>query len=756
MASLSKINIKFFADLKQFSSSIQNANRSLSKVGKKMQSVGAGLSVGLTAPIVALGVKSVIAFDKQAKAIAQVEAGIKSTGGAAGLTSKQLQEMASSLQENSLFGDEDILKNVTAQLLTFTNIAGNQFDRTQQAALDLATRLDGDLKSASIQLGKALNDPVLGLSALAKSGIQFTVEQKKVIKSLAEGGKVAEAQTLILDELEKQYGGAAKAAAAAGLGPFKQLSNSIGDLTEDFGKIIVEALIPFISKVKGFVKQLQGMDAGTKKTIAIMAGFAAAIGPVLIAVGFLATTVIPGLITAFAALKVAILANPIGLMVGAVSALASVVLLANSRLTPLTDATKEFADVTASASKNIAKEKVQLDTLLRTARNEKISKDKRIEAINKLNALVPQYNKGLTLETVNTDNAKAATDKYVESLLLKAKVMAAQEKLVDVQKRLLDLQLGSGDAAKPSVWQNMANAVTSYGNAGAFASKTVSTVIDNLNEEEAALLSLQGKIVNFLGDNQKLVGALTKQKEAAGAVTPAIDGIGISLEKVNTVSSLTASGIQGLNDKINIVGASIPAVMTNVDSALLRSVQAATVFSERITGAIKGAAEGLAVGFGELLAGLVQGTAGLKDVGNLFLGAMANLLIQLGKIAIQAGIGLLAIKAAFETLGGFGAIAAGVALVAFGNIIKGQIQDAPGVALAKGGLAFGETLSLIGDNRNSAFDPEVVSPLSKLKEFINPGEGGATNLKIDLDGVLRGTDLEIMISRVVERKLRTQ
>lgn len=281
---------KISADMREFRTAMQNTQKSLDRVGKKLKKIGKGMSTYVTAPILAMGAASVVAFDKQAKAIAQVDAAIKSTGGAAGKTSQQLQEMASALQENSLFGDEEILDGVTAQLLTFTNIAGEQFDRTQQAALDLATRLGGDLKGASIQLGKALNDPVANLSALSRSGIQFSEDQKQMIKALVKTNRLADAQTLILNELENQYGGSAKAAAAAGLGPMKQLSNSIGDLTEDFGKIISEALIPVVERVKEVTKWFKGLDDSTKKTIVVVAGLAAAIGPVLGVLGVLATS----------------------------------------------------------------------------------------------------------------------------------------------------------------------------------------------------------------------------------------------------------------------------------------------------------------------------------------------------------------------------------------------------------------------------------------------------------------------------------
>ena len=218
--------------------------------------------LGITAGIA--GVKSFIdssieAFREQEKAVAQVKAGIEATGGAAGLSLRQLKEEASALQRNTLFGDEEILKNATAQLLTFTNITGENFKRTQAAALDLATRLDGDLKSASIQLGKALNDPVANLSALSRSGIQFSTEQKEVIKTLTESGRLAEAQSIILDELNKQYGGSAEAAANADAG-FTQLANSFGDVKEIVGQVIVEGLRPLIRQLKEFFDTIDEGD----------------------------------------------------------------------------------------------------------------------------------------------------------------------------------------------------------------------------------------------------------------------------------------------------------------------------------------------------------------------------------------------------------------------------------------------------------------------------------------------------------------
>ncbi len=305
-----------------------------------MKSFGQTLSRNVTLPIVALGAASVAAFDQQAKALAQVEAGLISTGNAAGFTSQELQKMAADLQAKTIFGDEVILKDATAQLLTFTNIAGEQFARTQQAALNLATRLDGDLKSASIQLGKALNDPVANLSALSRSGIQFSTEQKAVIKSLVETNKLAEAQTIILDELEKQYGGAAEAAAKAGLGPFQQLQNALSDVSEEFGKLIVENLEPFKKSLLSVIKVLRSLTDEQKKAIVKFGAIAAVIGPIILVIGSLVTTlstVIPLVISFVAAF------NPITAAIGA-AVLA--VGYFTKRMVGLNDEWKEYQETT--------------------------------------------------------------------------------------------------------------------------------------------------------------------------------------------------------------------------------------------------------------------------------------------------------------------------------------------------------------------------------------------------------------------------
>jgi len=205
----------------------------LEKQTKKTKSsfMKTALSVGA----LTLGFKKLVAVtERQQAAEKQLEQRLKSTGHAAGLTSKEIKNMASSLQEVTTFGDEAILEGQNL-LLTFTNIGKDVFPNATEAMLNMSTAMGQDMKSSAIQLGKALNDPIQGVTALQRVGIQLSETQKEQIKNFMKTGDVASAQNIILGELEKQMGGSARAATETLGGALKQLGNLFGDLVETMG-----------------------------------------------------------------------------------------------------------------------------------------------------------------------------------------------------------------------------------------------------------------------------------------------------------------------------------------------------------------------------------------------------------------------------------------------------------------------------------------------------------------------------------------
>jgi hypothetical protein len=190
--------------------------------------------------------EAITAFEQSQAAVANVEAGLKSTNNAIGLTSKQIQGMAAQWQKITIFEDDAILQNVSAQLLTFGNIGKNNFDRVQRAILDVTAKLKGinatgdDLKGTSIMMGKMMEDPVKGLSAAKRIGISFNATEEDMVKQMVAANNTIGAQTYMLKIIERQYGGTAEALAKTDKGMELIARHQMEDAMENLG----EQLIP--------------------------------------------------------------------------------------------------------------------------------------------------------------------------------------------------------------------------------------------------------------------------------------------------------------------------------------------------------------------------------------------------------------------------------------------------------------------------------------------------------------------------------
>jgi hypothetical protein len=220
------------SDIKRGIADLRALDRQAAKTEKSAVRFGAAFGRAIAAIGVGVAFNAVIRNTIEAEqATAQLNASLQSTGRFSEATSRALRDHASALQEVTTFGDDAIVM-AQAQLLTFTKLGNETFPRATEAVLDLATKMGGDLRGAVVQVGKALQDPVQGITALTRSGIQFTEAQKAQIKELVKANDLLGAQKIILGELETQFGGSAKAARDTFGGALKGLSNAFGDLLE--------------------------------------------------------------------------------------------------------------------------------------------------------------------------------------------------------------------------------------------------------------------------------------------------------------------------------------------------------------------------------------------------------------------------------------------------------------------------------------------------------------------------------------------
>lgn len=225
----------------------------------KMLAGGAGVAA------LAVGFRAMYTEQAEAQQVgAQTVAVLKSTGGAAGVTRKSVEALSAAIGEKAALDDEAVQSGANL-LLTFTNVQnqvgrGNDiFDRAVKTTADVSRAFGKDMPAASIMMGKALNDPIAGVSALSRVGIQFTDQQKDQIKAMVESGDTLGAQKKILKELEKQVGGSAAAYGKTLPGAVDRTKNAFNNLMEDLG----EKVAPAVSLVAdGLTSLLSGKGFG--------------------------------------------------------------------------------------------------------------------------------------------------------------------------------------------------------------------------------------------------------------------------------------------------------------------------------------------------------------------------------------------------------------------------------------------------------------------------------------------------------------
>jgi hypothetical protein len=354
MADTRTLKLSLLADLTDFNKGLEGAQSKIKKFGKSVDQAFKKSAV-LAGAVGAAAFKFVQAGEAAATADARI-LNIADSMGLFGDQTKVVADRLVNLAKKTALNtgvDQNAIKATQAKLLTFKELAvtadtmGGAFDRATMAAIDMAAAGFGEAESNAVQLGKALNDPIKGITALTRSGITFTEQEKELIKTLVESGKTLEAQDMILKAIETQVGGTAEATANASdkmrVG-FKLVSEEIGTallpIFEDLVKFLTENVIP---RMQGFA-QWAGKNTQTLKILGIgLVAIVATLGTlslIIKAVTIAITTfnAIVKIATVLqAAFNLVLALNPIGLVVLAVAALAAGFVIAYKKIEPFRD-----------------------------------------------------------------------------------------------------------------------------------------------------------------------------------------------------------------------------------------------------------------------------------------------------------------------------------------------------------------------------------------------------------------------------------
>ncbi len=249
MSALGSLVVKLALEYAQFSQGLQSSEQDVKQHAKRVQDAYDNMAAGVSArmdslkgavlgaiggAISVVGITSAIAKIKQEtidaeKEQTQLAAAIKSTGGAAGWSVERLNAMADSMEKTSTFSAGQINQAQT-RMLSYAGVVGDQFPRAMQAVIDMSERMGYEVTASAETIGKALDVPSEGLTALSKQGFRFTDAQKELVKQFERTGQSAKAQDIILQALESSYGGAAQAARDTLGGSLTAVGNTINSL----------------------------------------------------------------------------------------------------------------------------------------------------------------------------------------------------------------------------------------------------------------------------------------------------------------------------------------------------------------------------------------------------------------------------------------------------------------------------------------------------------------------------------------------
>ena len=302
---------------------------------------------------------------------AQLQAILKSTGGAAGFAAEQLNKMAAVMSQRSLFGSEEITDAQT-RLLSYTGVVGTNFPRALQTVIDQSARLKISLTQSAEVIGKALESPTKAAEALSRQGFgaSFSAAVKKNIQDLVNQGKTAEVQVKILNILEESYAGAAAAARNTLGGALTQLKKNFDDLFRIEDTTGLAKAINLVADNMATLVKWLGIGASAWVAYWVAANFGGWVkltGVILGNIGAfiqLASTV-RSLSGAMLLLNAAFLANPIGIVIAALAAGVAIVITFKESFLELGDTIYGvFLGAGEIVSTFVAKAKIELAELV--------------------------------------------------------------------------------------------------------------------------------------------------------------------------------------------------------------------------------------------------------------------------------------------------------------------------------------------------------------------------------------------------------
>lgn len=688
---LASLIVKISANGAQAQAEFRKLEKSAQDFGKSMRNIGTNMTKYVTAPLVALGAVSVKVANTQLQAEAKLLNALKGRED----VQKRLMEQASKIQSRTLFGDEAIIEQQA--YLAALGLSEQQINDTIEAAVQLSAALGMDLTSAVKNLAKTYGGMTGELGESIPALKNFTQEQLKAGEAIG--------------YVNANYKGFAEAAASTGTGSLTQLQNKLGDLAEKIGIILIPVLEDLVV-VLGYIVDILGkLPEPMQKVVVGVGAVGAAIGPLLTGLSSAIT-----LASSFTTSVTGLTTSITGLL---------------SAITTAAGPLAAFAGWFGAAAWQFQGWAGQINSDRDRARQAEYEKAKAI------------YMDEIIDQATAADALQRAKQQYEAE---KAEWEAHGSKKVGYYNPMAMLLAwerwrGISDAYKERFM--------TQGSTAPIAASDVADTNAELQEELGIIERLEKELSELyqLRDKAKDLAELDKVNQRIKIVSAELNSLRnfdakeyfLQIEYGQTIPTTDLKFAVGGPKAASLEGLGV----TNQALQEWKETQRARF-------------EQMAATIGELNAILTESIHGAfiavgEELGDLITGEeftpLQRLLELLGKMLKELGTALITYVGLIEAFKGafanpITAIAVGVAAVAAGQAFM-NLAKKP-IKLAQGGLAYGPTMAVVGDNPGAANDPEVVAPLSKLRDYMG---GQKLELTGDIQWELRGDTLRAVLDR---------
>jgi len=822
MATIAELNVRIGAILAPMEKGLLQAEKKLQASGQRLSSIGQDIALSIGLPLAAIGVSAV----KAAGDIESLTLALEGQLGSAEKAREELELLRKAALAPGLGFEQAVRGSVQLQAV---GLSAEEARRTIEAF--------GNGLALAGKGGAELDGVITAIGQISSKGKVFAEEINQIAERLPQirtlmkqafgtsntediqklGLSSQEFTAAIVEQLEKlpkATGGIKNA--------FDNMRDSVNQSLATVGFAINDAfdvtgtLASFSNVISSLANSFAELNPTVRAVVLSVGAFLIALGPLVKIFGLLqaakATYVIglegvkKGLLSvsgaalnaakAFQALSLAQKATGIGIAIAVITALAFAYSeLANSA----SDAEKAqmaVNDVNKTAAETVAKAKSETDLLIAAIKDENASYAERRKALDELIRIAPEYFGTLDKNKISIEAVTAAQEKYIASLLLTAKAQAARDKLVDLEKQLINVR----EAADPSILQQVGNGLLSLGNAGAFAALNAKTYAGNIEDLTKGIEAQRAALVDVILETDRSIASQTKaagttkkygdtsvkteaelRKEAA-----AIEAKNKALiEQSRLIQAnfdpladkpLLSSGLQGktVNEVSTEFGVAVDPSFGAIRDGLFAMQDLVGATSETFTSlglnvgaafdAIKEKTLSFSEVYGIVAANVAENGSAIEQsafaIANAvtayseqseaslagYVQALGQATKKIVKNFIQQGVSALVANVFRNPLTGASpllaiplAAAAGAAASALFSGLLGKIKIP---ALAEGGITTKPTLAMVGDNPGGR---EAIIPLNKLPGLMQ--QSGAGMGGIIAEYILRGQDLLTVLKR---------